>query len=179
VAMGGALEGPVLRSRRAGYDGPMFRQGLILIGFIALAFAAAAVAGWFTDAGRGPWYESLRQPGATPPDWVFPVVWNTLYTLMGVGSYLLWRVRGFSGAPVAWACYFSQLALNASWSIVFFGGKRIDLALMVMALLDGAVLATIVTFRRHRPLAAGLLLPYLAWLGLASYLNLRLLMLNP
>lgn len=157
----------------------MVRQTLILLGFIAVAFSAAAVAGWFTDAGRGPWYDALRQPAATPPAWAFPVVWNTLYTLMGVASYLLWRARGFGGAPVAWGFYFTQLALNASWSIVFFAGKSIAGALVVIALLDAAVIGSILTFKRHRPLAAGLLLPYIAWLALASYINVRLLILNP
>jgi len=156
----------------------MLRNVLALIGFIAVAFAAAAVAVWFTDAGRGPWYDALTQPAATPPAWVFPVVWNTLYTLMGVASFLVWRRAGFRGAPLAWALYLGQLALNASWSIVFFIGKSIAGALLVIGLLDVAVIATIITFWRVRPLAGAALLPYIAWLCLASWINLRLLMLN-
>jgi len=157
----------------------MLKQTLILVGFIALAFGAAAVGVGFTDTGKDAWYQQLNQPAATPPGWVFPAVWNTLYTLMGIASYLLFRARRFAGAPLAWAAYFTQLALNASWSLVFFTGQSIPGALAVILALDLVLLATILLFWRIRPLAGALLLPYLTWLGIATYLNLRLLALNP
>jgi tryptophan-rich sensory protein len=156
----------------------MLRQCLILLGFIAIAFCAAAIGVGFTDTGRSGWYQALQRPAATPPDWAFPLAWNTLYTLMGVAGYLLWRARRFGGAPVAWGFYFTQLALNASWSLIFFGGQSIAGGLVIIVLLDIAVVGTVIAFWFHRPLAGALLLPYPAWLGLATFLNYRLLVLN-
>lgn len=151
---------------------------IVAIGLVIVCFAPGAVGSAFTTTGEASWYQQLERPAATPPGWVFPVVWNILYLLMALAAYLLWRRVGFGGARLAWGLFAAQLVLNGAWSLVFFAGQSIVGALIVIALLDLAVLATIVAFWPHTRLGALLLLPYIAWLALATYLNLRIWQLN-
>jgi len=86
---------------------------------------SGGIAGSFatTKAVKG-WYKTLRRPSWTPPDWAFPVVWMSLYTAMGVASWLVWRVGGFAANPLALSLYGVQLCLNFAWTPLFFGAKR-------------------------------------------------------
>lgn len=117
------------------------------------------------------WYAGLAKPAGTPPDWAFPVAWTLLYLLMGAAAWLVWRAAGVAGARVALGLFVLQLALNLAWTPAFFGLQDPDLGLVVILLVDAAVAATILAFRRHRPAAALLLLPYLAWVLFATWLN--------
>ncbi len=152
------------------------RQALGLIGWLAASFAAAAVGARFLP---GAWYAALAKPSWTPPDGVFAPIWTTLYVLMAVAAWRVWRRAGFAGAPLALAVYALQLALNALWSYLFFGLHRPLLALADVVALWLAIAATLALFWRVERTAGLLLVPYLAWVTVAAALNAALVRLNP
>lgn len=145
------------------------RSFLFFLLFLALAFGAAAFGTLFPPGG---WYQSLAKPAWNPPSWIFGPVWTTLYFLMAVAAWLVWRTAGWSGrGGTALAVFLGQLVLNGMWSWLFFGLYRPGWAFAEILLLWIAILATIVLFWRIRPLAGALLLPYLAWVSFAAVLN--------
>lgn len=154
------------------------RAALALLAFLALTFAVAAVGGWFTSMGIGDWYASLRKPSFNPPSWVFGPVWTALYAAMAVAAWLVWRRAGFDGASAALTLFFVQLALNFAWSGLFFALRSPGLALLDIAALWIAILATTVLFFRHDAWAGALLTPYLAWVSFAAVLNAAIWRLN-
>ena len=157
----------------------MERQGasrwLGLLGWIAVTFLAAAVGSQFMP---GEWYASLEKPAWNPPSWVFGPVWTTLYLLMAIAAWLVWRAYGFAGARAALTLYLVQLAANAAWSWLFFGRQDIGLALADIVVLWVLIALTIAHFHRHHRTAALLLLPYLLWVSFATALNFALWRLN-
>ncbi len=146
--------------------------------FLALSYAAAAVGG-LASAQAGAFYGQLEQPAWAPPGWLFGPVWSVLYTLMGVAAWLVWRARGWRGARAALALNLAQLAANALWTWLFFAWRQGALAFAEILLLWALILATGLAFRRVRPLAGALLLPYLLWVTFAAALALALWRLNP
>jgi tryptophan-rich sensory protein len=127
----------------------------------------------------GDWYESLAKPAWTPPGWAVPVVWTTLYALMGTAAWLVWRrPKATPGRRIALTAFVVQLALNAAWTPVFFGMHAMLAALGVIVALWLAILATLLAFRRVSLTAAGLLVPYLVWVTLATALNFEIYRLN-
>lgn len=151
------------------------KQWLGLVGWLAVTFVAAAVGSQFMP---GEWYAALAKPSWNPPSWVFGPVWTTLYVLMAVAAWLVWRRAGFAGARLALGCYLLQLVLNAAWSWLFFGRQSIDGALADIIVLWVLILATTLLFLRHSRVAAALFVPYLAWVSFATALNLALAQLN-
>ena len=151
------------------------RPALGLAAWIALTAAAAATGARFLP---GPWYAALAKPAWTPPDAVFAPVWTTLYALMAIAAWLVWRRHGWRGAAAALWLYVAQLALNALWSWLFFGLHRPDLAFADVAALELAILGTLLLFWRKHRAAGALLLPYAAWVGFASVLNFAVWRLN-
>lgn len=152
------------------------RSVAALAGWLLACFGAAALGGIFLP---GEWYAGLRKPAWNPPSWVFAPVWTTLYTIMGVAAWLVWRQGGWRAQrrPLGW--FVVQLGLNALWSPLFFGLHRPGLAFAEILLLAVAITVTIREFARCRPVAAWLLAPYLVWVGFASFLNFTLWRLNP
>ena len=107
---------------------------------------------------------------------MFAPVWITLYTLMGVAAWLVWRTGPGRRRSLTW--FAVQLALNAAWTPVFFGLRAIGAGLVVIVLLELAILATIAAFAPRSRLAAALLVPYAAWVGFATALNAALWIAN-
>jgi translocator protein len=165
-------------SADAGRERAGGRSWLALAGFLALSFAASAIGGVSTRTGPGSWYAGIEKPAFNPPGWVFGPVWTTLYVLIGVSAWLVWRRRGTGGARGPLLVWLVQLVLNAIWPALFFAARRPDLASLEIAALWIAILATIVAFRRVRPLAAWLLAPYLAWVTFATVLTVTIWRLN-
>jgi tryptophan-rich sensory protein len=124
------------------------------------------------------WYASLAKPAATPPSWAFGVVWPALYLLMAVSLWRLWRAPAGRERTRALGWFAVQLALNVAWSFAFFGARSPGLGLAVIVALLGAILVACVTAAQVDRLAAWLFAPYIAWVGFASWLNLRIVMLN-
>lgn len=154
------------------------QQALGLLGWGALTFAAAAFGAW-ASANAGAFYAGLAKPSWAPPAWLFSPVWTTLYALMALAAWLVWRARGFAGARTALVLFVVQLAANALWSWLFFAWQRGGLAFAEVLLLWCLVAATIVAFQRVSALAAAFLYPYLAWTTFASVLTLSVWRLNP
>jgi tryptophan-rich sensory protein len=148
---------------------------LALVGWILVSFAAAAIGG---VAGPGAWYAGIVKPSWNPPNWVFGPVWTVLYAMMGVAAWLVWLRRPQVPVGPALALFGVQLLLNAFWSWLFFGWHRMGWALLEMGLLWLAILATLIAFRRVAPAAGYLLVPYLAWVSFAWFLNYTLWRLN-
>lgn len=122
------------------------------------------------------WYETLDKPAWTPPNWVFPVVWSTLYILIAVAGTRAFLVEDAHYGAAFWAL---QLVLNALWSPIFFGLKRIRAGLFAVAALWLSVLATLLAFWPLDTIAAVLFVPYLLWVTIAAALNLSVLRRNP
>ena len=115
------------------------------------------------------WYKYLKKSPYTPPDYVFGVVWTFLYTLMAISLLLVLQTTSFFSKPVL--LFMTQLVFNLAWSPLFFKYKLIRLALVDLLLLVVVLIFTIRAFYNIKPVAAYLLLPYIAWLGVAAYLN--------
>ena len=158
-------------------DDPKPAQRRALLAFVALTLVVGAAGSIFTQPNIATWYAGLRQPTFAPPNWVFAPVWTTLYVMMAVAAWRVWRITGTRSFPMAaWGV---QLALNFAWSALFFGLHQIGLALLEIALMWLAILVTTLQFARHDRLAALLLLPYLGWVSFAAALNHAFWTLNP
>lgn len=158
-------------------DRGLWRKALITVPVIViLGFIMGAV----SNSGFGnDWYDRLARPAFQPPGWAFGVAWTALYTMLGIALAAILNEPFSKGRQLAVALFAAQLTLNFAWSPVFFGFHMIDLALVI--LLAMLLLATITAnlFRRLRPVAGWLMLPYLAWLCLATALNYETGRLNP
>ncbi len=153
----------------------MARSSVGLVGWLLLSFSAAALGGLFMP---GEWYAGLKKPSWNPPSWIFGPGWTTLYTMMAVAAWLVWKRGGFPRQRKALTLFLLQLFFNALWSPLFFGLHRPGLAFMDIVLLWLALLATVVAFWKARLLAGVLLVPYLAWVSFAGVLNFTLWRLN-
>ncbi|MFM5886388.1 MAG: TspO/MBR family protein [Novosphingobium sp.] len=153
------------------------RWALVLVpGILMLGFLSGMAASSGPD---NPWFAALTKPSLFPPPATFGIVWSILYVLMGFALALVVSARGAPGRGAAIAVFVVQLLLNLAWSPLFFGLHRISGALYLLVAIDVAVLATVVLFRKVRPRAAALLLPYLAWVLFATVLNWQFLAANP
>lgn len=150
--------------------------GLVLwLGLSLLTGAIGSVA-----STRAPeFYAQLERPAWSPPSWLFGPVWTTLYVLMGLAAWLVWRERHRADVRAPLVVFALQLALNALWSWLFFAWRMGGAALAEILLLAAAIVLTMVLFRRVRPLAAALLVPYLAWVLFATALTVSLWRANP
>jgi tryptophan-rich sensory protein len=159
---------------------PLLRRGKVvgLLSWLVLSFAAAGI-GAIATAEAGEFYQQLVRPDWAPPAWLFAPVWTTLYLLMGIAAWLVWRTHGFRGARTALVLFIVQLGVNALWSWLFFAWRRGDLAVAEVLLLWCLIVATVISFWRLKPLAAVLLLPYLGWVTFASALTYSTWRLNP
>lgn len=142
-----------------------------IIGGLGALSTAGNVDGWYAEAIKAPW---------TPPNWVFGPVWTVLYVLIGVSFWLAWREPASRARTIGIRLFVAQLALNAIWTPIFFSGYPAwgasafwQGALIIIAM-DIIVWLTIVQFKRVNITAARLLIPYEAWLWIATSLNVYL-----
>lgn len=149
-----------------------------LFGFAgwALLVVLTAMSGILSPPGD--WYAALEKPPFTPPDIAFPIVWTLLYTLMTVSVWLVWQKTTLAGGLPTLLPFIAQLGANGLWSILFFQWHRPDLALVDLIILWALIVVTMLRFYRVNPLACWLLAPYLAWVTLAGYLNIGIIVLN-
>lgn len=152
---------------------------LKLILCIGLCQLAGIIGSFYTTDAIPTWYASLNKPALNPPNWIFGPVWITLYTLMGIALYIIWKKGADTpGVKSAMTIFFIQLIFNTAWSIVFFGSQNIFAALIVIIILWLLILLTIIFFHRLSSLAVYLLVPYIIWVSFASYLNYMIYRLN-
>ncbi len=140
--------------------------------YLAACAAAATTGAVFSP---GEWYRSLNKPSWTPPDWLFPVAWTTLYLCMSLAAM---RVAQLPGTGQALAFWSVQIAFNTLWTPVFFGLQRLGAGLVVLCCLWLAVAATTVAFWGHDWIAGALMAPYLLWVTIAGALNASVWRLN-
>ncbi len=140
---------------------------------------AAGIGSFATIPNVATWYAGLEKPAFTPPNWLFGPAWTVLYILMG---FSFWRILSLGsdepGQRLAVTLFLVQLALNALWSVVFFGLHSPLYGLIVISAMIMAIVATIFTFWPLDRVAAIVMIPYLAWVAFATALNLSIFMLN-
>lgn len=147
-----------------------------LIISIALCLSAGALGSLFTSSSIPTWYAALQKPAFNPPSWIFGPVWTLLYIMMGIALYLVWTNKKKSKTAIT--IFGIQLALNALWSILFFGLKSPLYAFIDIIALWITILLAIIYFYKTSKTAAYLLIPYILWVSFASVLNFYLMILN-
>lgn len=150
-----------------------------LITAIVACQLAGVIGSLFTMSSVSTWYQTLNMPALSPPSWVFGPAWITLYFLMGVSLFLVWQ-KGWKKkkVKVAMKVFGVSLALNALWSIFFFGMQNPGLALIDIVLLWITILASIILFHKISKPASYLLIPYILWVSFATYLNYAIWVIN-
>jgi tryptophan-rich sensory protein len=162
---------------------PDDRPALSLLFAVLVVEVVGASGSVFTARGLAGWYGTLQRPALAPPSWVFAPVWTTLFALLGVAVWLVWR-QAAAPAPtgrrvrVALAAFGVQFVFNLGWSAAFFGLQSVGLGLGVIVGLWGLIVLTTWTFYRVDRRAASLLVTYLVWVSFAAYLNYRFWVLN-
>ena len=151
-----------------------------LIVSIVTCLCAGAIGSIFTAPAIPTWYAALEKPPFNPPNWLFAPAWTTLYLLMAISAFLIWR-RDLDNRQVkiALIIFLVQLILNALWSAAFFGLESPLYGIIVIVALWVAILLTILKFFRISLLAGWLLLPYIGWVTFAAILNIYIFILNP
>ncbi len=146
--------------------------------WLALCVGGGALIGVATAGGDSAWYRALDKPAWNPPSDVFAPVWTTLYAMMAVAAWRVWRKGGWARHATALNLFVAQLTLNFAWSILFFSQQTVQGALVDIVALWVLIVATIWAFSRIDNLAAWLLVPYLAWVSFATALNATIAALN-
>lgn len=154
----------------------MKKLGFLL--FPLLALAVGGLAGSLSHVGIETVYPMLLKSPLTPPGTVFPIVWNVLYVLMGLGLALVVR-KGGAGTSRAVAAWSLQLALNFCWSLLFFGAGQYLAALLCLALMWFMIVVMMLAFHSVSRAAAWMQMPYLLWASFAGYLNYMVWVMNP
>ena len=150
-----------------------------LVVSILVCEGAGVLGSVFTIRNIPTWYKSLKKPPYTPPNQAFGPVWITLYLLMGLAVFFIWRGGlSVSGVVLAFTLFWVQLAVNVLWSAVFFGKKSISGGAVVIIVMWLLILAAIIFSFKVSAIAGGLLIPYLIWVTIASYLNIGVWSLN-
>ncbi len=147
---------------------------------VPLVLFLGIISGQLAGSGYGnSWFDALEKPAIMPPGWTFGAVWTVLYILIGVVLANILSARGARGRGLIVALLLAQLLLNYGWAPLFFAAHQVTLALvLIVVILLVALAATLLLWRVRRG-SAMLMLPYLAWLIFAGFLNFQILQLNP
>jgi benzodiazapine receptor len=151
---------------------------------LVVSILACQLAGFlgsiFTTPAIPDWYAKLAKPSFTPPNWIFSPVWISLYVLMGISAFLIWR-KGLDNKAikVALGIFLAQLVINSIWSLMFFGLRSPLAGFITIIILWILIVLTISHFYRISTVAGVLLVPYFLWVSFASVLNFSLWRLNP
>lgn len=146
--------------------------------FIIVCQGVGALGALFTASSVKTWYITLTKPPLTPPAWIFAPVWITLYLLMAISIWLVWRQRKNKNIKLAATLFAVQLTLNFFWSPAFFGFQQLLVALILIIALELTIIIYIVKVYPVSKAAAVLMMPYPIWVGFATYLNAGILFLN-
>jgi len=157
----------------------MKKESWIKLVIAVLVCQLAGIAGAiYTSGSLTTWYAALAKPLFNPPNWIFAPVWITLFLLMGISLWLVWQKEKKKNINTAFVFFSIQLVLNAMWSAFFFGMQNPLYALIDIALLWLAILATILSFWKISKSASYLLVPYILWVTFAAVLNFYIWRLN-
>ena len=144
--------------------------------FFVITYSASFIGGFVTLSFKEPWYSELIKSNYNPPDWVFAPVWTILYLMMTLAIWFFWHSKNRDIKTIY--IYLIHIALNTTWSIVFFGLHQILLALLVLLLLIFFIIYLILRYKRVNLVSYYLMIPYLLWTTYALFLNFNLLILN-
>jgi benzodiazapine receptor len=154
-------------------------QFLPLIISLLISLSIGAIGGLLTRESVDTWYKTINKPSFTPPDNVFGPVWTSLFILMGIAAYLVWKKRKIvSGYSLAATVYGIQLFLNLLWSYLFFFKHQIGLALIEICIFLLVLLINAYLFYRINKTSGWLFLPYILWVSFATYLTYSIFILN-
>jgi len=168
-----------LRQSVSSQAGSVDRRDLIGAAIAALLVNLVGASGVVFTTPESAWFQSLPLPWFYPPTWLFGVVWTLLFTLIGVATYLIYRAgTDRRDVRLALGLFVLQMVVNVAWSPAFFELQAPGLALGVIGVLWLLIVATIWAFQRVDRRAAGLLVPYLAWVSFAAVLNGSIWLLN-
>lgn len=146
---------------------------------IFICLIIGGVSGYFTVNEIPTWYATLNKPSFNPPNWIFSPVWTTLYILMGISFWLIWKSNGKEGIKNRAMLYFAiQIILNFFWSIIFFSFHQPGIAFIEIVLMWLFILFSIISFYPISKIASYLLVPYICWVSFASVLNFFIWRLN-
>lgn len=146
---------------------------------IAIPLLIGATSGFFTVTGVDSWYQTINKPSWNPPNWIFGPVWTTLYVMMGIALFLVWKEDiSTELKKIAITFFIVQLVLNFFWSFIFFNQQHPGWALVEIAVLWVFILLTIFAFAQVNKTAAWLLVPYISWVSFATILNYTIWQLN-
>lgn len=146
--------------------------------FIAICLCAGGLGAIATTPEIEGWYKTIEKPFWNPPEYIFGPVWTTLYIMMGLAAWLVWKPEGFKAAATPLILFAAQLGLNVAWSWIFFGMHQPGWAFAEIVILCLAIVVTTVSFFRRSKAAGCLMVPYLAWVSFASVLNFVIWRLN-
>ena len=149
---------------------------LTFILFFIITFSASLIGGVATVSFKEPWYSTLIKSSFNPPDWVFGPVWTILYLMMTIAIWLYWHSINRNHKIVFY--YFIHIAVNTTWSIVFFVFHQILLAMIVLIFLIGLIIFLMICFKRVNMTSFYLMTPYLLWCCYALILNTSIYLLN-
>jgi translocator protein len=160
-------------------EGFRLKEVPLLIGSILIPLVVGYLGAIVTLSQISTWYSTLSKPWWSPPNWLFGPIWTTLYILMGIALFLVWR-EGLHRRDVRFAIliFSIQLVLNLLWSVVFFSFHALFGSFIIVMLLWLAILANIIAFLIISKWAGLLLVPYIVWVSIASYLNYSVYLLN-
>lgn len=146
---------------------------------VTLPLIGGSILGRFVVKDASEKYVNLETPKFSPPSWVFPVVWTSLYTMMGMAKYSFdKKEKTTQRQQVGNLFYYTQLGLNFLWSPLFFKKGKRGIALVDASLLWLAVVSTTYIYHNHSKRATKLMLPYVGWSTYAMYLNYATYKLN-
>jgi len=145
---------------------------------LILPIGLGLIAGIFTTKEVPEWYDTLNKPSFNPPGYLFGPVWTALYILMGISMFLIWNIPKTKLRQKALTIFGVQLFFNFWWSILFFSFHTILISVVDILLMWFLILYMITLFKKIKPIAAYLQIPYLLWVTFASAINISIYYLN-
>lgn len=156
----------------------MITRWIGLAVFLVVCLGAGGLGALATTPEIEGWYQTLDKPAWNPPDSVFGPVWTTLFVMMAIAAWLVWKPQGLQASVMPLTFFAIQLVLNIAWSWIFFGLHQPGWAFVEIVILWLAIVLTTVAFFQSSKLAGWLMIPYLAWVSFASVLNFTIWRLN-
>ncbi|MDC0433923.1 tryptophan-rich sensory protein [Pelagibacteraceae bacterium] len=153
----------------------MKNKYLSLVIILLVTFIAPMIGSYATATFKEPWYSEIVLPTFNPPSWVFAPVWTTLYLLMSIAIWKIWK-NSFDTRILK--IYFIHLFFNSTWSIFFFGFHLIGLALVNLIIILLFIIFLMKEYLMRDKLSFYLMIPYLAWSSYALILNISIFLLN-
>lgn len=158
-------------------DGHMNKKQLALS--ILVPVVGGSITGWLANRNAQSKYKKLKQPSFAPPASIFPIVWTSLYTIMGIAKYRAdEKVKRTKEDTLAIPLYELQLGLNFLWSFLFFRWGLRGTALIEMTAMLALIALTAYEFQKVDNIAGVLMVPYIGWVAFALGLNYAVWKLN-